>query len=122
MRNKTAETIRKFLMSITAGLTIQNAYAQAAPPGPPSAPYQGWCPGCGPMMGWGHMGWLGFAMMLLFWIVIIAGIIVLVRWLTSGAPAARRGQEESALDVLKKRYARGEISKEEFEEKKRDLA
>lgn len=119
MKVKTANLII-CVLSVTAGFIIQNVYAQTTQPGEPSSPYQGWCPGCGPMMGWGHMGWWGFFVMILFWIVIIAGIIVLVRWLTFRAPGGRR--EETALDVLKKRYARGEISKEEFEEKKRDLA
>jgi putative membrane protein len=47
--------------------------------------------------------------------------VVLVRLLRGG----QRGGEpppETALEVLKKRYARGEISKAEFEEKKRDIA
>jgi putative membrane protein len=60
---------------------------------------------------------------LLWWAILILGIIVLVRLL--GRDSGRAGAAppaETALDVLKKRYARGEIGKQEFEEKKRDLA
>jgi len=81
----------------------------------------GWGMGPGYGMGYG-MGWGGGVVMLLFWVVVIVGIIVLVRWLTS-APrhgAVGRG-EDTALELLKKRYARGEISKEEFQEKRKDL-
>lgn len=76
--------------------------------------------------GWGW-GWWGMGMIhgLLWWVLVILGIIVLVRLLGRGSGAAP-GQPgpapESALDVLKKRYARGEIGKQEFEEKKRDLS
>ena len=79
-----------------------------------------WGPG---MMHWG-MGWIGGIMMIVFWIVIIAALVVLIRWLTSTErsrhPHAEGG--ESPLDILKKRYARGEIDKEEFEQKKKDLS
>jgi len=71
--------------------------------------------------GWGGMG-LGMIGMSLFWILLIVAIVALVKstW-GSGASAGRR-QENAALDILKERYARGEIQKEEFEQKKRDLA
>ena len=48
---------------------------------------------------------------------------VLVKWLAGGFGPARteRVSESRALEVLKERYARGEIGKEEFEQKKRDL-
>jgi len=62
---------------------------------------------------------------LLWWVLVILGIVVLVRLLArgSGAAPARDGPvPESALDILRNRYARGEIDKAEFEEKKRDLA
>jgi len=68
-----------------------------------------------PMMGWG--GWI---IMLVFWILVIAGIVVLARRLTS-----RQGPNESPskspIDILKERYARGEIDREQFEQMKRDL-
>jgi putative membrane protein len=57
----------------------------------------------------------------IIWVGAIIVIVLLIRWLlASGAGGARRG-EESALDILKKRYARGEINKEEFEEKRNGL-
>lgn len=56
---------------------------------------------------------------LIFWILIIVGLVLLIKYLWEGG-GAKRG-EESALEILKKKYARGEISKEEFEEKKKDL-
>jgi putative membrane protein len=57
--------------------------------------------------------------MILLWIVII-GLGV---WLVSGLVSRTNSQPptESALDVLKKRYARGEITKEQFDEMRRDL-
>ena len=77
------------------------------------------------MMPYGTMsGGMGIWMLfgIIFWIVLIAGIVLLVIWAiqrTVGGEPSRPA--ESALEILKKRYARGEISKEEFEEKKRDI-
>ncbi len=82
----------------------------------------GWEMGPG-MMGWGILAWTAPLLMLIFWVAIIVAIIFLIRWLMASARTHRLPghPEDSALEILKKRYARGEISKEEFEEKKRDL-
>jgi len=64
------------------------------------------------MEGWWILG-------IIFWVALLVGIVLLVVWLVK--TVSGRGRQESALDILKKRYARGEITKEEFEEKKRDL-
>jgi putative membrane protein len=81
--------------------------------------------GMGPgMMGGGYgIGWFGPLIMIAFWIAIIVGIVFLIRWLIISTRSAgqRPHLEDSALEILKRRYARGEIGKEEFEEKKRDL-
>jgi putative membrane protein len=66
---------------------------------------------------------MGIVHGLLWWAILILGIIVLVRLLGRDSSRGAAGPPaETALDVLKKRYARGEIGKQEFEEKKRDLA
>lgn len=60
---------------------------------------------------------------LLIWILLVVAIFALVKGMwSSGASSAERRQEKSALDILKARYARGEIEREEFEQKKRDLS
>jgi len=77
--------------------------------------------------GWDHMGGAGWGMgfggifMILFWVVIIVAVVMLVKWLAGGSSRIDLPREKSALDILKERYARGEIGKEEFEQKKRDL-
>jgi putative membrane protein len=84
----------------------------------------GWHIGPG-MMGWGYgMGWFGTILMVVFWIAVIVGIIFLIRWVVVSTHGSvhRGSSEDSPLDILKRRYARGEINKEEFEEKKKDLA
>ncbi len=69
-------------------------------------------------MGWGWIG-LGFVHMLLFWALVILGIVVMARWLTQTrqGPSTR----DRAMEVLRERYARGELSPEDFERMKRDL-
>lgn len=91
-----------------------------------------WWPG----FGWGFGGGAMIIMMLfmaVFWILIIVGAILLIRWMleTGGKPGAptvtkpvkpkTEEQGESPLDILKKRYALGEIDKKEYEEKKKEL-
>ena len=62
------------------------------------------------------LGWLGMIIMALFWIIIIAAVFYLFYWLL------RQGVEkEDAHEILKKRYARGEISEKEFRKMKKEL-
>ena len=65
--------------------------------------------------GWG-IGMM--ATMFLFWVVFIVGLIVAIRWLLG---KGRERAPDSALEILRQRYARGEINKEEFEIRKKDL-
>ena len=73
------------------------------------------------MGGWPMMG--GGMWCLIFWIVVAAIVVLLivfaVRYLTAKGPAGKA--EKSSLEILKERYAKGEISKAEFDEMKRDL-
>jgi putative membrane protein len=74
----------------------------------------------GNMWGGGFGFGLGWIFMFLFWGLIIWAIIALVRGGTGYGNRKEHG-EKTALDMLKERYAKGEISREEFEEKKKDL-
>ena len=69
--------------------------------------------------GWDSMmGWFGGGiMMILFWAVIIYFIV----WLVRNNKTNEVG-DKKALEILKERYAKGEINKQEFEEKKKDLS
>jgi putative membrane protein len=65
-------------------------------------------------MGYGGFG-LGWIFMVLFWAMVILGIVYLIKQLRGGTKV--NGAEESAQDILKKRYAAGEITKDEYKEK-----
>jgi putative membrane protein len=78
------------------------------------------------MMGWGG-GWFGMIFgplfMILLLAVAIATAVVLVRWLAGSMTGFHMQQARpTALDVLAERFARGEIDKDEFEERRRLLA
>ena len=73
------------------------------------------------MMGNFGWGWFMPIFMIIFWGLIIWGIVALVRGVTPSSQTGSSNQAESALDVLKKRYAQGEITREEYEEKKKGL-
>ncbi len=86
----------------------------------------GWQDGDWGMMDFGMMGGFGW-----MWIMPVLGIAVIAVVVWAVVTSARRSEGsggpdsprlDSALDVLKKRYARGEIDKQEFEEKKKDLS
>lgn len=79
---------------------------------------QGWG---GMMNGWGGFGIIGWLTMIIFWILIILGVVALIRYL-GGTRQNSTDKDKTPLDILKERYARGEIDKKEFEEKKKDLA
>ena len=81
------------------------------------------------MMHGGYLGWgLGWLFSLIFWIVLIVLIVWAVKWVLHGSEnhhGMSQGwgspREDSALTIIKERYAKGEIGKEEFEAKKKDL-
>jgi putative membrane protein len=83
--------------------------------------------GYGPHAGWmGGYGGYGFGLVHLFvWAVILSVLVAGIAWLVrsvAGRPAAPVGERHSAgLDALEQRYARGEINRDEYLQKKRDI-
>jgi putative membrane protein len=74
------------------------------------------------MEGYNHgMGFFGMGWGWLLILIIIGLIVWLVIKLTNQSPDNSEKKEETVLDILNKRYARGEIDKQEYEEKKKDL-
>ncbi len=73
------------------------------------------------MMHWGDYSWgwgMGFGgpFMVIFWLLVIVCIAYLIKRMAGGDK-----KDETALDILKKRYAKGEISREEYERIKDEL-
>ncbi len=87
---------------------------QGQVPAPPQGPWA-WHYG---MMGGGWGILMMMVSMVIFWGIIIGGIVLLVRYIF---PQSGLKVSEDALEIIKRRYARGEIEKEEFEAKKRDI-
>jgi putative membrane protein len=83
---------------------------------------QGWQMGPGMMGGWG-VGWFGGIFMIIFWIFILVGLVFVIKWLIQSTSRGQTGGTggNRALEILKERYARGEINKTEFETMKSDL-
>jgi putative membrane protein len=77
--------------------------------------------GCGE--GWGPMMGPGYGGMVMWMIFLAVLIAVVIYWLVRGEKSKTkdRSPDETPIDILKKRYAKGEITKEEFERMKKDL-
>ena len=77
------------------------------------------------MPGWGFSGsgWFGSIFMVIWWLAVIIAIVALIRWLfvAKKIPETCPPPSESALDIARKRYARGEIDTEQFKALKREL-
>src|SRR3989344_5282765 len=71
--------------------------------------------------GFGPFGGFGWIFLIFWWGLIIAWIFALIQGLTSQSRNTNN-REKSALEILQERYAKGEIDKKEFEERKKDLS
>lgn len=66
---------------------------------------------------WNAMGLFGWTMMIVFWVVVVALIV----WAVRSSTTTSDHSTPDALGILERRYAGGEIDREEFEERKRTL-
>jgi putative membrane protein len=73
------------------------------------------------MYGYEHygMGAWGWWWMILVWVIIIVAAIFIIKSIIGKGTGSR--QHETPLDVLKRRYAAGEITKEQFDQMKKDI-
>jgi putative membrane protein len=76
----------------------------------------------GPNGNWGHMMGYGYGGGFMWLIVLVlVGVVIYFLLQSAKSKSADGPAAETPLDILKKRYAKGEINKEEFEQKKKDL-
>lgn len=84
----------------------------------------GWGDGMGGG-GWGAGEWTMLVLGVVFVVAVLVGIVYLLRGLADGGAAAGTpaapAHQDSPEDILKRRYAAGEIDKDEFESRLRDL-
>ncbi|HBD05227.1 TPA: electron transporter RnfE [Candidatus Uhrbacteria bacterium] len=71
------------------------------------------------MMNYGLAGFIGWLFMFLWWVLIVAGIIALAKWVMGKCPQCSR--KNAPIEILKERYAKGEIDEKEFARKKKAL-
>lgn len=69
------------------------------------------------MWGGGFFGWI---FMIFWWVLVVVALVMFIKWL-AGQPGGVGSRGKSAMEILEERYARGEIGKKEFEEKRKDL-
>jgi putative membrane protein len=70
---------------------------------------------------WGHMSWWNYGGIFM-WLIFLIVIGFVVYFVLRGEKWMKRGSDgETPLDILRKRYARGEITKQEYEKMKKDL-
>ena len=108
------------VLGLAAGRGAPAALAQAGMPATGMSG-GGMMGGPGMMGGGGMMMAAGWITMLLFWALVIVGIVALVRWIGAQGAPSPRGSAGTALEILKRRYASGEITKEQYESMKRDI-
>jgi putative membrane protein len=101
--------VKKIILTFL--LLLQVSFVSCA-----EGPYNGMMSGYGHMMGYGYYG--GF-----MWLLILVAVIIAIYFLIklSRFKGTDHSIPETLLDILKKRYAKGEINKEEYEQKKKDL-
>ncbi len=69
--------------------------------------------------GWGEYGMgagFGIIFMIVFWALVIVGIFFIIKMITGGGVTSEKEYDQSAEEILKRRFAKGELSREEFEE------
>ena len=116
MKHVSIATVTAGIVALVVGaLALPAATWAQASPAPPSGPWE--------MMH--HWGWGGMWLMPLFgmaWFALmIVVIVLLVRWL-GGGNGGRGVSARTARDILDERYARGEIDREEYVQRKNDIA
>ena len=117
----------KHIKSISAGtitaLALSIVFFSSTDAMAQSRRYEGWHMVPGMMGGWG-MGWFGGIFMMIFWVLILVGLFFLINWLIQSTNRAKSdpGNGSRAMEVLKERYARGDLDKVEFETMKLDLS
>jgi putative membrane protein len=112
----------KTLLQMVPGMLVTSLFFRGTAAAQ-SGRYGYWHMGPGMMGDWG-MGWLGMIFMIAFWTLIIAGLVLLIRWLiqnTGGKGRQPSTAGSRAMEILKERYARGEIDRDQFESMKRDI-
>ena len=64
---------------------------------------------------------MGMGLTWIFWVVLIAVLVIAIEWSYSNRRRKKGSSIDTAVDILEQRYAKGEIGKAEFEEKKQEL-
>jgi putative membrane protein len=70
----------------------------------------------------GVWGWISFILNLVFWVGLIAGLILLVVWARRRARVPAASGQPTANEILQAKYARGEITREQYQLMKQDIA
>ena len=108
-----------FILSLIGGIIIVLGSVVSAFWSSYGWPYYGGMMGPWMMGGFG-LGWFLPVGMILFWGLVIWGIVALVRGLNN-QKYCETTATDSALEILKRRYAQGDITKKEYQAKKKDL-